>query len=281
MPVRLTRRMAHIFVRSRKEETVLRTARWAQVIGMGGDKALAGAILQTRLGRKFDDDGFWSSVVLFLVNNAMMDHGRVGPLVDYIHHAKYAPRRVLQEGGGVELAPPPQPGFAMKGRSATKLLRQVEGWHGHLNREKSVTFESWNPSAIRPYELEEETSELGAVRWTVQELLSSWELAAEGRAMNHCVVSYADQCAEGKTSIWSIGLQRRGAEEREHVLTVAVDIAENEVTQARGRYNALPHKRPKAAKLQKMGAGGYLDMLNRSDRILGMWIERERLRRSD
>lgn len=114
----------------------------------------------------------------------------------------------------------------------------------------------------------------------MQELLSSWELAAEGTAMNHCVVSYSDQCAAGETSIWSISARREGAETREHVLTVAVDQGERTVTQARGRYNALPHHKPNSARQRRAAQAGYLDLLNRSDHVLRLWIDRERLRRS-
>ncbi len=67
---------------------------------MGGDGVLAKAILRTRLGRHIEDYDFWSTVVLFLVNNAMMDPGAVGPIVDYIHHMKFAPTRVVREEGG-------------------------------------------------------------------------------------------------------------------------------------------------------------------------------------
>ena len=171
--------------------------------------------------------------------------------------------------------------FTMKGRSATKLLRQVEAWHGHLSREEYVNFQSWQPCGIRPWELEDEMDELGKVRWTVQELLSSWELAAEGRAMHHCVVSYSDQCADGNTAIWLIGALQEGAEEREHVLTVALDIKGRTVTQARGRYNAVPNKPPKSGKIRNEVQGGYLRLLNRSEHIMQEWMQRECLRRDD
>jgi hypothetical protein len=279
-PIRLTRRMAHVFLAAPARDTVERNLRWAQVIGLGGDERLAQAILRTRLGRRFENDDFWSSVVLFLVNNAMMDPSWVGPVVDYVHHMKYAPRRVVQEGGGVEEALPPQPEFIMKGRSATKLLGQVEAWHGQLSREQYVDFQSWQPCGVRPFEVEDETEELGQLRWTVQELLSSWELAAEGRAMSHCVVSYSNQCAEGNIAVWSICAQRPGAAERENVLTVALDLEERTVTQARGRYNALPNQRPNTAKTRREAQTGYFALLNRSDHILKEWIVHERLRRS-
>jgi hypothetical protein len=246
---------------------------------MGGDSALARTILRTRLGRQFDHDEFWSAVVLFLVNNAMMDPDCVGPLVDYVYNMKFAPRRIVREEGGVEEAPPPQPNFSMKGRSATKLLRQVDAWHGHLNREQHVVFQSWSPCGLRPHAVEEEAENLGKVRWTVQELLSSWELAVEGRAMKHCVVSYSDQCADGKTSVWSICMQKQGALERENVMTVAVDVATRTLTQARGRCNTLPRQPPKSASAQREDQAGYFDMLNRADSILKFWLERERIRR--
>ena len=45
----------------------------------------------------------------------------------------------------------------MKGRSATKLLRQVEAWHGHLARVQDVVFQSWQTCGLRPYELDDES----------------------------------------------------------------------------------------------------------------------------
>ena len=116
----------------------------------------------------------------------------------------------------------------------------------------------------------------------MQELRSSWELAAEGTAMGHCVVSYSDQCADGHTSIWSIGLQNgSGAGEREGILTVAVDPRRRAVTQARGRYNMLPNQAPRTAQAQRAVHSGYMEKINRSDHVLRRWMERERLRRED
>jgi hypothetical protein len=169
----------------------------------------------------------------------------------------------------------------MKVRSATKLLRQVDAWHGHLTRGQDVVFQSWHSGPIRPWTMEEQTAELGSLRWSVQKLLSSWELAAKGTVLNHCVVSYSDQCADGQTSVWSIGLQRPGQEARESVLTVAVDVQRRVTTQARGRHNMLPGQAPRSAQTQQAVRGNYLQMWNRSDHVLRLWMERERIRRDD
>ncbi len=281
-PIQLTKRMAHILLSAPVDNrfSVERNLRWAQIIGMGGDAQLARTILRTRLGRQFENDEFWSSVVLFLANNAMMDPEYIGPLIDYVHNMKFAPRRIVREEGGIEEAPPPQPNFTMKGRSATKLLGQVDAWHGHLSREQDVLFESWPSSGLRPYQFEEEIETIGRVRWTIQELLSSWELSAEGRALDHCVVSYSNQCADGKTSIWSIALQRWGRERRENVLTVAVDVKSKAITQARGRCNMQPDGKS-SKKQQREGLGSYATLLNRSSHILKLWAAREQLSRDN
>lgn len=281
LPIHFTRRMAHSFMQRRNRDSVDHNLRFCQVLGMGGDTLMALTVQKTRLGRHLDHDGFWRTVVLFLASNPMIDPDQVGPVVDYVHHQRFAPRRVVRDGGGVDEAPPPQPGFTMKGRSITKLLRQVDAWHGHLARDENVVFQSWQSCGVRPWELEEDTPELGAVRWTVQELLSSWELAAEGTAMGHCVVSYADQCADGHSAIFSIGLQRDGEGPHQGVLTVAVDPRRRVVTQARGRYNMLPNQVPRSAQALQAARGGYLAMINRADVVLGRWLERERLNRRD
>ena len=40
--------------------------------------------------------------------------------------------------------------------------------------------------------------------WQIKELLSGDELIVEGRAMRHCVASYASACAAGRCSIWAM-----------------------------------------------------------------------------
>ena len=280
LPVKLTRRMAHQFMQGRNRDSVDHNLRWAQVLGMGGDQAMARTVLSTRLGRHLDHDDFWQTVILFLATHPLIDPAQVGPMIDYVHNMRFAPRRIVGDGGGVEEAPPPQPDFTMKGRSATKLLRQVDEWHGHLAK-ADVVFQSWQPAGFRPFELEEAIDDVGPVRWTVQELLSSWELAAEGTAMGHCVVSYSDQCADGKTSVWSIGLLREGEAERQGVMTVAVDVRKRSMTQARGKYNLLPNQTPRSAQARDAVNSSYGKMLNRSEYILQRWMERERVRRDD
>jgi hypothetical protein len=205
----------------------------------------------------------------------MLDTTWVGPVVDYVYNMKYAPQRILKDGGGVQEAPPKQPSFTMRRRSANNLLRQVENWHGFLARENYVELATWTGCGLSGWETQIEEESIGTVRWTVQELCGSWELAAEGRAMNHCVAWYAFQCIEGRTSIWSIGAHVNDGE-RQGVLTVAVDNEERVITQARGRYNGEPQG-VRSAKQRRQGPG-YLQLLDASAQVLRQWREREGLR---
>ena len=65
---------------------------------MSGDQVTAKAVQSTRLARHLDHDEFWSTVVLFLSSNPMIDPTLVGPVIDYVHHTRYAPRRIVREG---------------------------------------------------------------------------------------------------------------------------------------------------------------------------------------
>ena len=278
-PIKLTRRMAHLFQRSPQLGSVEKSMRWAQVLGMGGNGPLAQATLKTRLGRNFENDEFWSTVVLFLVNNAMLDPTWVGPIVDYVHNMKFAPRRIVQEGGGLEEEPPPQPNFTMKGRSATKLLRQVEAWHGHLSREEYVNFQSWQPCGIRPWELEGRDGRTG--QGTVDSAGTVVELGAGRRRPGNAPLR---------------GLVFRPVRRRQHRDLVDLRAARrSRGTGARADGRAghqepdgdsgegalqrgkVPNKPPKSGKVRSEVQGGYLRLLDRSEHVMQEWMQRERL----
>ena len=186
LPLVLSKRMAHVFAEAPSELTATEALRWAQVVGQGGSEMLAQAVIATELGRNFADESFWSTVVLFFVENPMLDPDMVGPIVDYINHQKFVP---TEEGE------PPQPSYTMKGRSAVKLLRQVEEWHEHLARDNRQPGGSWAASGIANFEWLDDKEE--GLRWTIRELTSKKELTLEGRAMNHCVASYISNCRRG------------------------------------------------------------------------------------
>ena len=130
---------------------------------------------------------------------------------------------------------------------------------------------TWGPTSIREFELKQEDRQLRETfTWSVRELRSYRELAAEGREMGHCVYSYAKSCRSGSTSIWSLGLENEKGQ-RQRILTIAVEPRARAVTQVRGRFNALPGGKTNKKNL----ARAYQRLLAKSQNVLGQWMSNE------
>ena len=282
IPVKLTKKMAHSFSSAPEELPIELALRWGQVAGQGGGESLARAVMGSRLGTTFENEEFWETVIKFLVNNPMVDPTLVGPIIDFIHNVKYEPREIVQPGGAVEMADPLQPNFAVKARSVDKLLTQMEAWHAGLGGEFAGDDRDrnglvrWGPSGLRTLRVREENPQTGEkTMWMVQELLSTKELSAEGRAMRHCVSSYAKNCRKGNASIWSLQAVD-GDQKRRPVMTIAVDVNRKSVTQVRGKYNIAPVGKVKNMNQRSLNRA-YLRLLERSQRIFQRWVVQEGL----
>ena len=266
LPLVLSKRMAHVFAEAPSGLTATEALRWAQVMGQEGNEMLAQAVIATELGRSFAEESFWSTVVLFLVENPMLDPDMVGPIVDYINHQKFVP---TEEGE------PPQPNYTMKGRGAVKLLRQVEEWHELLARDNRQPSGTWESSGIAGFEWMDDKEE--GLRWTIRELTSKKELSLEGRAMNHCVASYVPNCRRGSKSVWSMQVDAEGHSAR--VVTIAMHNPSRRIVEVRGRFNAVPRqsgKNPRNKALERP----YRELLARSGTVLRKWTEAEELGRT-
>ena len=230
--------MAHHFLEAPDDATVEEAIRWGQIRALGGDETLARALTGTHLGRTFEHDKFWLSVVRWLIEHPLLDPRRIAPIFDYIRHQKFVASTSLV-GGRLCETPPPQPNFSMKGRSPETLLEQVQSWHRHLAGVHQGQAD-WSPSGIAPFRFvakDEESGETMAT-WTIRELLSSQALLNEGREMHHCVGSYAYACAEGTSSIWTMDVET--VDGRRKLLTIEVERRTRAIRQACGKYNALP-----------------------------------------
>ena len=73
IPLMLTKRMAHEFSLAPDHYSIDKALRWGQVRGLGGSKELARAIVATRLGRSFEHEDFWRTVVHFFVNHPELE----------------------------------------------------------------------------------------------------------------------------------------------------------------------------------------------------------------
>ena len=167
------------------------------------------------------------------------------------------------------------PNFAMKGRSAAKLIYQVDQWHETLSGDEDVPLKTWSASAFADFRFEEYDEHLQRnLVWSVYELCTAQQLQTEGRVMGHCVFSYTDQCLAGAVSIWSIRVlnpEEEGLEK--HVLTIAVDNRKRAVTQARGKFNMSLNQKARPEKQRRAGSL-YVHLLRESGRVMRLWMDK-------
>jgi hypothetical protein len=199
---------------------------------------LAREVAVGRLGQRIERPEFWRTVIAFFVAHPEMSLEQVNPIVDFIHANKFAGDEVLTVGG-LEIRDAPWPDFSIKGRTLKSILRLVLAWHANLAINKNGAWFSWKNSNIQGYRfLEKRPEEEGDRDWTILELLDSCALQTEGRAMHHCVYSYADRCRRGETTIWSLRLRVKGHEKR--IMTIEVDPHRRSIIQARAKCNRRP-----------------------------------------
>lgn len=240
LPLSLTRKMAHELTHAPADLEIEPALRWAQVRGLGGSNALARALADSRMGHAFDDEPFWLSAIHLLMNEPSLDLARVPAIVDYLFSQKCEQVPVIIGDDTEIYLDPPQPDLCLKGWTLRSLLRRVEAWEAErrvATGEAARRRLAWNPTSIAGFEVEVDAG----VRWTIRELLDSDAMAAEGKAMEHCVASYTKNCAQRSTSIWSLGLEVDGAACRERAVTIEVDPSDRVIRQARMHGNDAPN----------------------------------------
>lgn len=227
LPIPLTRQMCHDLMQTSADVGFFKGLRRVEVRTYGGGPRFFTAWMGSQAGRRLhsaEDEAFWITVIEWFGKNPMADPNQVGPLVDYIIY------RRRQDGT-----------FTMKGRSVLAMMRGTQEWHGQLAKEKAVHGTAFKPTGFKEYEVckgvrTQEGAYIEEV-WRVEELLSSKALAEEGRALSHCVYSYAGSIEKGHTSIWSLNVQGPGTKGKQKMMTVELRNDIKRVVQFRGKFN--------------------------------------------
>ena len=256
LPIVMTRRMEHIFLRSHDHLAIEHAMRRAELLALEASDELVRAVLATRLATDLRNGEFWRTVWMFLIANARaIDLVQIGPMIDFIQSIRHE-RVAVETQDGIVMRDPPLPSFSMKGRTVQSMLRLMQDWHRSLGMANGGL--TWAPSPLRPLLMEEPSQDPSApaIVWQLMELTNGAQLRTEGTALHHCVASYADRCWRGASRIWSLRA-RRGDKVR-HVLTIEVDMRRRAVVQARAWGNRAASGKPL--------------------RLLQDWAIRERLR---
>jgi hypothetical protein len=216
----MTRKVIHDFMSTpdSNNTTFMRALRRAQIRGHGGTIPMYEAWCRSEQGATLErDEAFWDTVVRWVCQNPMLDLSELPHLVDYIVDRKAR-----------------EPDFSMKGRSVLAMLRNVREWHRDLANARDVKNIVFEPSGFQSgtwYTKKPKSEGEGKYQWTFHEVLTSRELAAEGRFMKHCVYSYTNSIMQGNCSIWSMRC------DGERMLTIEVRHTARTIVQAKGKYN--------------------------------------------
>lgn len=237
LPVNLTKKMAHFFGQTPDNYSAEQAIRNAQLRAMGAPRPIIEAVCGTRLARGFKNEDFWVTFLEFLSRNTMLDPRQVGPIVDYLQAQKFEETAIELAPGQWRNEPPPQPGLSMRNRNVGVLLRQVEEWHGNLNRHSVDTGVVYPAARFEGY-IQKKGSVSTPKSWHIRQLRSGRDLEIEGRTLNHCVASYHQSCVSGRCTIWSLS-EYTDDQNFERLLTIEVDNTQT-IVQCRGLANRAP-----------------------------------------
>lgn len=152
---------------------------------------------------------------------------------------------IHQKNGGLEIQipqfseaihiPSMYPDFIFKGRSVASVLRYVDNWNNYLKmiRETGICG-SFKVSKVTPFRKVHNKSIL-----LIRQITTLKGLHKEGHHMKHCVASYAENCIQGTSSIWSLRQQLPNGKMK-LMLTIEVEETSRKILQVYGKSNRDP-----------------------------------------
>ena len=276
IPTPMTKRMAHRFMQTTGKDSLLSNIRRVQVEEFVEEdpawaRRLHNVLMGTVMGRPGivrAGEEFWATIIRWFSRQAMLDPQQVGPLIDYIAHA-----RTEEEN------------WSIQGRTVVSLTRSMEEWHGVLHKMRKVVGTAFEPSGYKALHWREKRTDKRGYFWTyrVEEILTTKKLADEGRSMKHCVYGYGRSIQSGSTAIWSLRksasykedyydevaekMKTRWVElgefdDADRIVTIEVDLRSSAVVQVRGKMNR-PAKQQESLRVAKWASQNNLVVRSR------------------
>lgn len=220
LPLKLTNRMVALLAEAPKNYTIPKALRWAQVQGLGGSSSLAQKIAEGQLGfNHFSNEKFWVSFLYFVIQQPESSTSELHSVICYLE----AVLNSRQE-------------FKFSGRSWKRLLEEAQRWREVMGLSGLEVDQWWSTIGLPGYEHRDEDGTF----WFVVELTNQEELFFEGRALNHCVGEYADDCQSGDSAIFSLRRQNPGLPAPKPVATLEVNPESLAIVEASASCNTTP-----------------------------------------
>ncbi len=224
----MSKRETHLFLQAPGELTVRQAVWWAKAMALCSDIGVAYRIACCSISRHgAPDSSFWVDVHRFFTNNPV-SLKEMDELLDYVRseHAE-------------------DNNWSIKKRSLISVRRKSEEWHRHLIRVRSIGSGSWEGIDIPNWSkttgnFNLEPKKNTEVTWHITQILTGHDLAAEGRAMRHCVSSYKTYCMTGRTAIFSMTSDTMSYTGRRNI---TIEVSRKRIVQARGLANRMPRPR--------------------------------------
>lgn len=194
------------------------------------NKILINSILNSRFSERSEThDDLLFELMIFTENENMFDRNQFLPLFDYVNYLKNEYRREERD-------------FFLKRRSLVILMNGMHEWHKSIGRDDRYPI--WTGSGIEDFKhiVGNDEFEENNIVYTIKELKTSEQLRDEGKALSHCVGSYASSCYHGRCFIFSLVKRENFNEKR--LITIEVD-SNRRIVQIRGKFNRFPKENEK------------------------------------
>jgi hypothetical protein len=219
--LKLTKKMAHYFIKAPAYLDITAAFRWAQVVGMTGSPKTASRVLRTALSYNNCDRMPLSDALLRLcIDNPNVSANTFDEVMDFVN---------FRLGDDRE--------FSLAGRSMAALIRLSHDWHAEHNNVDRERFRhyKWSASGINGFFFEKQNGDDSDGYYFIEELCNSVGLMYEGDKMHNCVFTYASLCKNKQCSIFTLRALINGQEKR--LGTIEVTLENYTIVQAKAKNN--------------------------------------------
>lgn len=227
---------------------------WAKIKSMGVSYSIASKLVDNLYININTEWSEWCDDLIFFLNRFPgIGKGDMKKILDFI---------IAQKKNGIHIhlsnceeeawVPALFPEFKFKGRTVASVLKFVEKWRAYIQIAKDAGVGGeFKISPIKSMRIKQ-----GKRLIRIRQITNLKNLALEGNKMNHCVATYAGECLNGTSSIWSMN-EILSVGKMKRLITIEVEEETKKVLQASGNSNR--------------------DLYEKEKRWLQMWAEKEKL----